>query len=704
MKTLDGKHHQWVTWYLSNVPCNFIYNHVIFRNYIKHDVTYSDEVKSFVYIELLLRDKRDFSSLHLKYITGKPFTKFEHIVHNYLKRNNYIGTLKNLRIPKTLSWSLVKNAAITLWRALDTDLADTLIELAETDEPEAWLMIAKAKVNPHSAIYHNDSDLFYRDYQAVNFLRKYEGLSAVLNVDTNSEGLNQWLTAERQCKETNEIFRNAGEYFSIPQLRELHAVRMKVQEIIGPSPSIAQVREHLRVGPGATRSCPSKFCSILDKIDNFKTTSKGFAVMANTLIQGTFWDRELVVSEASELAFVAKTALVSRAIEPPEDFDSQAQMALGRLIKIRLKKFGLDIDNQAFKNAHLAKQGSIDGSVATIDLSSASDTISYELIKFLLPKGWFNWLSRLRSQIINIHDPNGKSPKPIPYRLSKFSAMGNGYTFELETLVFLCITLVASRSHNTKTLPENFGVFGDDIICPTERAKSVIELLSLCGFKTNQDKTFIDGPFRESCGADFFMGAPVRPYFLKKELNHVTQLYNVANGIRRVSVRSLNYFGSDIRFSTVWNYIVSNIPKEYRYAGSSDYGDSIIWANPNDDIADLQFAAFTGGQWKGKCIYAIQRGINLYAYSADTVIQSWHMTKRKEVNQKFDNKLRNFQMELTLYENGEGTFSKVISDMARRIDDCSVVQRTFRAHATYNPRYRLSSTNLFTKTDCPIFI
>jgi hypothetical protein len=58
-------------------------------------------------------------------------------------------------------------------------------------------------------------------------------------------------------------------------------------------------------------------------------------------------------------------------------------------------------------------------------------------------------------------------------------------------------------------------------------------LLAICGFKTNHSKTFSDGPFRESCGADWYEGIDVRPFTLDYALDSLPNLFKFINLSRR---------------------------------------------------------------------------------------------------------------------------------------------------------------------------
>jgi len=168
----------------------------------------------------------------------------------------------------------------------------------------------------------------------------------------------------------------------------------------------------------------------------------------------------------------------------------------------RLKRQGIDLTDQTIQQRR-AREGSLHGGFATIDLSSASDTIARQLVRFLLPSEWYSLLSAGCSRSYTY--------KGEEHYLEHFSSMGNGFTFPLESAIFWCLSQSVS-SHGSVT------VFGDDIICRTKDVESVIEILQTAGFSVNGKKSHFTGPFRESCGADYLRGIDIRPVYIKESL------------------------------------------------------------------------------------------------------------------------------------------------------------------------------------------
>jgi hypothetical protein len=214
------------------------------------------------------------------------------------------------------------------------------------------------------------------------------------------------------------------------------------------------------------------------------------------------------------------------------------QLGIGALLRQRLKRYGINLDTQADVNRRLAGVAHLKG-LATVDLSSASDTIASELVWLLLPFEWASLLDVARTEFSVIGDKE--------VRLSKFSSMGNGYTFELESLIFLALARASG---------DNSAVaFGDDIILKREAYPRLKNALDFLGFTVNSKKTFLAGRFFESCGYDYWNGDMIRPFYLKGDYHDfATACVRIANKIRRYSHMRNSYFGCDIRFVRVWSY------------------------------------------------------------------------------------------------------------------------------------------------------
>lgn len=683
------------------------------RNVMFTKVVYSEDALMF-FFELLLRDKRDLSTYRAPFIgsdrNGKMFmSAFGHTIDRWARRTFGVSSRNEMPVYFTPSASLemVKNIARRLWLDLDTDLSRTLYDLSCIDDESSWKMILSAKVNPSLPCYTGNSDLFMRDYQAISFLRKYEGFS--FDESPYLTSLQKWIDCEKQCGETNHIFRNGYTWFSRSEKLDIAAVQKTIMRILGSAPSVTEIISKSRIGPGATLSSPSKFCSILDKIDQDEPkVTPGCLPLAKRLMEHPIFkssfkgSESLVVSPYSDLLFIPKKWDEYRPIEPPVDINMILQLGLASNIRSKLKRFGLDLDTQANRNGSLAYRGSKDQSICTTDLSSASDTISYHVVKTLLPPSWFNLLNQMRTTHVRVFNED-RSEQHV-HRLEKFSAMGNGFTFELESLIFLAIVLVGCNLHHEKRMDSEIGVFGDDLCYPTKFDSNVKRLLTLFGFKVNYDKSFNSGPFRESCGSDFYMGATVRPYFLKKVIEDASQIISVANGIRWASVRSMLYYASDIRYRNVWLFIVHLVPREYRVCGPKELGDSVIWANPDDGI-EAEWPISLNGIWSYRAKHGpftgIQRGINISAYLPTSPTAAWQLVKDGfATTQQYRKDISIFSIPSVV---NLSTSIQVANTCSITPEESSLLPRTFRKDSSYRLKFRRSDRFVSVRCDTPPF-
>lgn len=276
---------------------------------------------------------------------------------------------------------------------------------------------------------------------------------------------------------------------------------------------------------------------------------------------------------------VPKTALTDRFICIEPAVNVYLQLGLGHLLRRGLNRIGIDLKTQE-KNRMFALQGSEDAKWATIDLSSASDTVARRLVQLLFsghPKldVWFRVMESLRSPFTNY----GSKKKDKWLLNHKFSSMGNGFTFELETLIFWALSSSAAEIAGGEVAT----VYGDDIIVSHSAYDSVVEALSHCGFSVNSKKSYNTGYFRESCGMNAWNGYEVASYRLEK-LDNLADTYAFHNGLRRCGLK---------RAASV---VLRRIPNQLRFFGPVGAGDSVLhnpdinsWNATPHGVADQWF-------------------------------------------------------------------------------------------------------------------
>lgn len=239
----------------------------------------------------------------------------------------------------------------------------------------------------------------------------------------------------------------------------------------------------------------------------------------------------------SRLSSVPKDCNKNRTICIEPVLNMYLQLGAKRQIEsVLASRFHIEIDKQADINKHLANIASIDEWQATIDLRNASDSISLELCQKLLPSDIMSVLMQIRSPVVDVEGTEIK--------LNMISTMGNGFTFPLMTLMFTALIKAISVHAGINCVNGvDFGVFGDDLIVRSSIVGTLIESLDAAGFEINSDKSFVTGPFRESCGGDYYRGHDVRGVYIK-ELTHAGHIYSAFNRLHFWSLRngvSLNH-------------------------------------------------------------------------------------------------------------------------------------------------------------------
>lgn len=315
--------------------------------------------------------------------------------------------------------------------------------------------------------------------------------------------------------------------------RELHSIEW--------STMLSRVRS----GPGASVSSRGRN-SFLEKffINPLTTTNPALysEFRAFMLQKSSWWAAEykrilinansaISVVHGSHLSTVPKNDSTDRTICTEPSLNMFFQLALGdEFNRVLARSYGYDPAIQPDRNRRSARIGSVDGSVATIDLRSASDTISLKLCEYVLPSDWFAAISDCRSPYTLI---DGRW-----CRLEMVSSMGNGFTFPLQTYLFSLAIKALCRVLDFKferySDSHEFGVFGDDIIVPTRLYEPMLKLLTSLGFTPNVDKSFSEGSFRESCGTDWFQGVNIRGVYIRR-LRTDADLYSAVNRLNRWS-------------------------------------------------------------------------------------------------------------------------------------------------------------------------
>jgi hypothetical protein len=332
-------------------------------------------------------------------------------------------------------------------------------------------------------------------------------------------------------------------------------------EVEGTNYDLSFIRETMTVGPGSAQKAKNTdFASKLFEGPVSTTSEFLIPLYRSALSETGLWaEAELLRSsrfpfvsvKGGKVFFAPKNAEISRTCCTPSNLGLVFQMTIGAFMEQRLGKyFGISLSTQPDKNRELARIGSIDGSFGTIDLVSASDSVSWQLVLKLLEDSF------LKRVLMECRDEFAVLPDGSSIALNMTSTMGNGFTFPLQTLIFasavkavyemkgLRPTTVMSQSgdlHPSRVSSQSnrtlYGVFGDDIVVEKSTYDTVCRMLKKLGFEVNDAKSFNTGDFRESCGEDWFRGRNVRGIYITS-LETPQQVYSAINRLLRWSARS----------------------------------------------------------------------------------------------------------------------------------------------------------------------
>lgn len=433
-----------------------------------------------------------------------------------------------------------------------------------------------------SELKYSDATTHFVANQFSMLIRKYPWNSKEVKTSPEDKAIRSFLKAERKCFLLNKKFALYASLRS-PFERQLHMMRSFIAHVLGDNVPLDSVLDNAGFGAGASIGVHGSATHLSAKLlaGKWSVTPSAevygyWALMRNPHTRALLYEhkgpyycadsdvakatyrRKILTTRNNKISFVPKTAKTHRAIAVEPLLNGLIQKGADEVMRKRLLRVGIDLSDQS-KNQKLAREGSFDSddSYVTIDLSSASDSISIGLVRNVLPPDWFYFLNSIRSPGYELA---GRS-----YTYHKFCSMGNGFCFPLETLLFAaCCHAVGCGKPGT-----DYSVYGDDIIVRKRYAGDVLRLLRALGFSPNANKTFITGPFRESCGSDWFGGVDVRPYTLDYELDSLENLFKWLNLTRRNEMTS-NFFAG------THHIILDAIPHRLRFfrphKGEADSG------------------------------------------------------------------------------------------------------------------------------------
>jgi hypothetical protein len=379
--------------------------------------------------------------------------------------------------------------------------------------------------------------------------------------------INKWLACEVTNRETNVrlmhmseedvIFTSDGFPVDAPQIAD--TARRFVASVLGDTPDFLRGS----FSGGASTSVKRGYGTIARKYLEGSDITEGAIMHFLALTRSVQWaPRDFRCVRGNVMFTVPKSTVIDRCACKEPDYNMYVQKAIGDSIRRRLKRVGVDLNDQTL-NQRLAFEGSSEGNLATVDLSSASDSVTYQLVLRLLPDEWYYLMDDVRSPETRI---DGE------WHLNEmFSSMGNAFTFELESLLFWAITRAVAYHLGIKG---RISVYGDDIICPVGIYSQLVDTLAFFGFTVNAKKSFSSGPFRESCGKHYNAGVDITPFYVRKVPVDVSDWIHLLNSLRRWadSVGGI----CDPRYHALWDLFSETVPKPLHGGDDMDRRDILV--------------------------------------------------------------------------------------------------------------------------------
>lgn len=294
--------------------------------------------------------------------------------------------------------------------------------------------------------------------------------------------------------------------------------------------------KYMTTGPGAAQQADSRtwVTKVLQSVLTYTDPELIRTYRGALADSGSWAEAEMQRSQdfgfakvsGGKMFFVGKNVDEARTCCTEPGLNMLIQQGIRGYLEDRLRQyFNIDVERQPAVNRRLARQGSIDGSYGTADLTSASDSNSLALFNRVVRPSLIKRLI-LQSRTEVLTTPGGDIVK-----LHMVSTMGNGFTFPLMTAI------LASACQAAVDLLDpgaEFSVFGDDIVLPVRAYEFATKMIEKLGYVVNRQKSFNSGPFRESCGHDYFQGHYVRGVYIKS-LETPTNVYSAFNRLARWS-------------------------------------------------------------------------------------------------------------------------------------------------------------------------
>lgn len=465
-----------------------------------------------------------------------------------------------------------------LFEACASDLSAFLIHPGDTCLLDSNIQFVDKRRYVSEQLTSTVSRVNFLRYSALRQLealyKKNQDAPGSSSQGRKDKALSAFYASEMKCKRTNK---RLSHYLNRPSrfpkgIREVFYLAQNISyDIFGPltRETFQRVLVSSGFGPGQTYSSAGEDGHHLyyKMAGPHSFTEAALPYVKTLLNHSSLWKQALIeegsvydISRGNRVAFVPKDSATDRTIAIEPSLNVFLQKGVESVLKGRLRRTGVSLTNQE-QNQSVAKIASSRPLyAATLDLSSASDSVSTELVRFMAPHLWFVLMDDLRSPEFTLD--KGKTWQYY----NKFSSMGNAFTFPLETILFYSFAKACTILSGGNL--EVLRVYGDDILVDPRAALLLVEVLKFAGFSVNEEKSFVFGDFKETCGTDFLAGVDTRPVYLKNVPRNDQQVYNLFNRLMGNRV--------GFRFHNLCEYIHSTVKKPFY--GPPDLGAGLNYS------------------------------------------------------------------------------------------------------------------------------
>lgn len=398
------------------------------------------------------------------------------------------------------------------------------------------------------------------EYFAREVMSKFDDEQSESDEAKTQVAMERFAMAEQLCAQTNRRFHTylLGHR---PANKQVAAVLRRAREKIGRlfgDVDWQRVVENCTFTSGASvllgrgKSSPAHKYSA--KVESTESSLSLVSALFGQVGNHFSASHAFVLVDANKLTCVPKNYKTHRVIAGEPTGQMYVQKGIHKEMRRLLKAVGVDLSNQV-TNQDFARLGSSSGLVATVDMSMASDTVSYNVVEWM-----YSLVPELFQALDSVRSERGRFASHAGFiTYEKFSSMGNATTFEIESSIFWAL---ASACCDVLKADSRFvGVYGDDVVLPTRVVELFLECIEECGFKPNASKTFyelhphsLQHRFRESCGKHYFRGEDVTPVYIRKQPQTLLDYFLLVNNLVRWCRRMENLSDAP-QLSELWDYI-----------------------------------------------------------------------------------------------------------------------------------------------------